>query len=83
MTKVVTQVVTHRNLCDIEYTMQRAVNAAYVFASAGEREEMREGMRIIAEVRHAGVFLLDDSTEDDMKKEVVSDLIYRLFRVEI
>lgn len=65
---------THNELCNIETVMQRAVNAAKQFASGPDVRQLNEGMRLIEEVRHAGMFLCDPATSRVVKDEILARL---------
>ena len=66
---------THDELCKIEWTMGRAINAAKTFASGTDRHQMDAGMRLLAEVRNAGMFLCDPATSPELRAEVIETLV--------
>lgn len=67
---------THNELCNIEATMQRAVNAAKTFAEGPDRRRLDAGMQLLAEIRHAGMFLCcDDGSTPEMRGDAIERLI--------
>lgn len=71
--------VTYNELCNVENTMQRAVHAARYFAGQQDMIHMQHGMNIVANVRNAGMYLLDDTDSIEVKQRVAHNLLIHLF----
>ena len=68
---------TNSELCHIEWTMKKAVEAAKVFASPTSTYQLEKGLYLLSELRQAGSQLNSGITAEE-RKEVLERLAYTL-----
>lgn len=65
---------SYDEICEVERTITRAVNAVSNFADTETKRELHNALRIIANVRHTAMFLCDNPSLE-VEKEVTKQLI--------
>jgi hypothetical protein len=66
---------THNELCNIETTATRAIQAMKTFGSSQDKRQLDAALVILAKVRHAGMFLCDINTSPELRVEVIETLV--------
>lgn len=66
---------TFKQLCDLEWTLGRALGAARTFADADTCIQLNEVQTIFNEIRHAALHLCDPATDETLRAVVIERLL--------